>query len=118
WDPARLRAWVRQNVEDYWADWVARAQRPWGGLGLLRGGTVAWGVLGIGRMLYTLRTGEVTSKSGAGQWMPGVVEPQWREIVEEALRIRRTGRGGMGSLRRRRDALGFMTMVLELIRAG
>jgi len=116
WDPARLRAWVRQNVEEYWASWVERAQRPWTGLGLLKGGTVAWGVLGISRMLYTLRTGKVTSKSGAGEWMLDVVEPQWRGIVEEALQIRQTGRGRIAPLRRRREALAFMAMVLRMIR--
>ena len=117
WEPERLGTWVRQNVEEYWAGWIARAQRPLG-FAMLRGSVVAWGVLGISRMLYTLRTGEVTSKRGAGEWTLGVVEPRWHAIVEEALHIRRTGRGRMGLFRRRTEALAFMAMLLAMIRRG
>jgi len=118
-DAGRLKAWTRQNVEDYWARWLAAAQKPLSPLGLraLRGSLAAWGVLGLSRMLYTLRTGEVTSKTVAGEWVLGMVGPHWQGIVAEARRIRRTGRGRMSPIRRRRDSLAFMAMLLEMIRS-
>lgn len=112
WEPERLRGWVKQNVDDYWGPWLARARRP---LAMLRGAAVMWGILGLCRMLYTLRTGEVTGKAGAGAWALGMLGPEWREIIEEALLIRRTGRGRMNPLRRKREALRFMAMLVELI---
>lgn len=119
WDPARLRAWTRANVEDYWARWIAEAERPASALGLatLRSGMVMWGVLGLSRLFYTLRTGAIASKTAAGEYALGVVEPRWHGIVAEALTIRRTGRGRMfNRLRRRKEALGFMRMLIDEIR--
>jgi hypothetical protein len=118
-DPERLRAWTRQNVEDYWGRWLAAAQRPTSALGLatLRSGMLMWGVLGLSRLFYTLRMGEIASKTAAGEYVREWAEPRWRPIIEEALSIRRTGRGRMlNRVRRRREALAFMRMLLEQIR--
>ena len=71
-DLADRRHWVRDNLHSYWR-----------GVGeQLGGGTrqrprrrraadsavLEWVVLGVMRMLYTYETGDVTSKSGAGEW--------------------------------------------------
>ncbi len=47
----------------------------------------SWCVLGVARMLYTARTADVTSKSGAGHWITTEV-PQHRDLVEHALAVR------------------------------
>ena len=47
----------------------------------------SWCVLGVARMLYTARTGDITSKSGAGRWMLDEL-PQHRALVEHALDVR------------------------------
>ena len=48
-----LRTWVRTNLDDYWAAWVARQRKLMGrGTMLLGDWAVAWGVLGIPRLHY------------------------------------------------------------------
>lgn len=89
-DPARLDAWTRGNLASYWRPWLAQAERlaarsdlP----DLIDEGT-EWGVLGVTRLHYTLATGSVTSKRGAGIYALDRFGPEWHPIVEEAIRIR------------------------------
>lgn len=120
-DPARLVGWVNENAAGYWTRWHASSDGLWspGGLALLRPATVMWCVLGICRLLYTAETGRIASKSGAGEWALGVVEPQWRPILAEALRIRRGewGDAYRNPIRRRREALDFLAMMIGRITA-
>ena len=77
-----------------------------------------WCVLGICRLAYTAETGRIASKSVAGEWVLKWVEPRWRQIVEEALRIRRGTSGSYADpFRRRRDALDFLEMMIGRITA-
>jgi hypothetical protein len=120
-DPARLRSWTRENVESYWArTWLAESQKLLAkrGLRLLGGDGVMWGVLGISRLHYTLATGKITSKTGAGEHALTAFEPRWRRIIEESLRIRQVrGQSLYGSpFERRKDALAFVAMAIEAIR--
>jgi hypothetical protein len=120
YDPSRLMSWTRQNVDEYWAPWLARARRfltrP--GLAMLGPSAVMWGVLGISRLHHTLATGRIVSKSGAGDYALSAFEPRWHRIIEESLRIRRDEGGPRyGSpFARRRDALDFVAMAIEAIR--
>lgn len=41
-------------------------------------------VLTMCRMLYTLRTGEITSKSAAARWGQANLDPCWSELIERA----------------------------------
>ncbi len=66
-DRHELIDWVRGNVADYWRPWVGR-YGSLRGLGALGDWPTAWGVLGISRMSYTVATGEITSKRGAGEY--------------------------------------------------
>jgi hypothetical protein len=117
-DTEALKAWVRANLDDYWASWVAR-QRKLLGRGTMRLGdwAVGWGVLGIPRLHYTLATGEVTSKTAAGEYALETFDDAWAPIITEALRLRRE-EGEQSEdyrrrpLTRRRDALAFMDHVL------
>jgi hypothetical protein len=121
-DPARLREWVRSNVESYWdAVWLAEARRLGSsrGLGLLRGRNVAWGVLGISRMHHTLATSGIVSKSEAGRYALTVFDAQWHPLIEEALGIRAGGhthRKRENPFTRRKATLNFVAMAIEAIR--
>lgn len=121
-DPVRLAGWTRDNVESYWVPWHARASNLLSGPGLamLGGRTPAWGVLGISRLHYTLATGRITSKAGAGEYALAAFESKWHRIVTEYLRIHRGKPGGLYSnpLKRRREALDFIGTVIGVIRGG
>lgn len=76
----------------------------------------AWSVLGVSRLHYTLRTGEITLKSGAGQYALETFRARWHKIIQECLRIR----GGQDEpslyrtpFARRRDAYDYMDMVIS-----
>ena len=119
-DPSRLRSWTRENVESYWAPWLAQSREFLSGSGIatLRASAVMWGVLGISRLHYTLATGRIASKSEAGEHALAVFEPRWHPIIEEALRIRRGGSGRRyrSPFARRRGALDFVETAIEAIR--
>lgn len=117
-DEAVLRRWVRRNLDEYWAEWVDRQHKLLDrGTMLLGDWAVAWGVLGIPRLHYTLATGAVTSKSGAGEYALATFGEEWEPILVEALRLRRDDGEQSEDYRRRpltrrRDALAFMGHVL------
>lgn len=120
-DPAALAAWTDGNLESYWRPLVARYRRlrslqgwasftPW---------ACAWSVLGVARLHYTLATGDITSKEGAGRYALQTFPAQWRRVIEEALRIHRVHRAAAPRshywlpLLRRRDTLAFVEMVID-----
>lgn len=91
-DPADVQSFVRTNTDEYWrsiADAVEQAsQDP--ARTAFKAEMTSWCVLGVARMLYTARTGEVTSKTRAGLWLAKEF-PEHRELVEHAVSIRRYG---------------------------
>jgi hypothetical protein len=89
-DPAALAAWTDGNLDRYWRRLVIRASRPaspWGLLSLGGYGTV-WFVTGVARLHYTLATGEIISKTGAGRHALQAFSERWHRVVNEALRLR------------------------------
>lgn len=69
-DDVERRAFVRENLHTYWRGVGERL-----GVGVeasdeaeFGSEVVEWVALGVARMLYTLDTGDVTSKSAAGTW--------------------------------------------------
>lgn len=116
-DPSALRQWCLDSIAQHWTPWWFRTARLWStaGWGSLGGWAPASGVLGVARVHYTLTSGHVTSKCGAGEWALAISEPEWRRLLEECLRIR--NRPDKPSLyrnpfRRRREALDFMDLLL------
>jgi len=102
-DDAALRAWVRGNIAAYWVPWLRRR-----GPALLTDWGVAWGVLGLARMHYTLATGGIASKSAAGTWALDAF-PEHAPVLREALRLRAGGTAQFRSrLARRSAAAAFM----------
>jgi hypothetical protein len=138
-DPAHLAAWTEGNLDAYWGrllDGVSRVRSPWG-LAALTPYGVVWIVTGVSRLHYTLATGDITSKGGAGRHALATFPGRWHRIVREALRIRRADQarsgvsGAVGAvlrenlvrqgenrslyptpLSRRRDVLAFGRMVI------
>jgi Domain of unknown function (DUF4111)/Nucleotidyltransferase domain len=117
-DPDGVRDWTLGNLTSYWQPWVARQRSLVRGSMMLSDWAVGWGVLGVPRLHFTLSTGEVTSKAGAGDYALATFEERWSPIVTEALRLRRGADDQSEAYRRRplarrRDALDFMTHVLD-----
>jgi hypothetical protein len=116
-DPARLTAWTRHNLDVYWRPWHDRSARLFSraGVAALGAWAPAWGVLSVSRLHYTLATGEITSKAGAGCYVLDTFPARWHRIIDECLRIRRGERGPSlyrNPLARRRDMLAYIDRVI------
>lgn len=111
-DTAALAAYVRANIEDYWGRWAQRARVP-AAFGLLRESGLAWGALGASRSHHTLATGEIVSKTAAGEAALQRFGETGRPVLERALAIRRGGEDGDGRVCAREAAglLAFMATV-------
>ncbi|WP_170112134.1 nucleotidyltransferase domain-containing protein [Nocardia fluminea] len=116
-DPAALATWQNTNLDRYWANGLSRAARliskP--GIGLLTDYGTVWTVTGISRLHYTIATGDITSKDGAGRHALHTFPDHWHRIINEALRIRRgDSRQPLyrNPLTRRRDILAFGNMAI------
>ncbi|MFB6888514.1 nucleotidyltransferase domain-containing protein [Kitasatospora sp. NPDC056327] len=116
-DRAELAAWTVANLEEFWRPWLRRssrlASRP--GLACLNGWEPARGVLGVSRQHYTLATGRIASKRGAGEYARAVFGDRWHRIVDECLRIRDGRRRRSlypNPFVRRAETLAFMEMAI------
>ena len=115
-DETALAESVRENLDTYWRRWRREASR----VSLRAAATLidwgpVWVVLGVSRLHYTLATGKITSKTGAGLYARETFGPEWRRIIDECLRIRRAEPGTSlyrSRLARRRDALAFLDHVI------
>ena len=113
-DKAVLRAWTLRNLIEYWGPWATRLREGpsvWDGDHAL----VCWGVLGVSRLHYTLTTGCIASKTGAGQYALGAFKQSDR-IVSEALRLRAdpTLASHYADLSERRaDVVDFVASVMD-----
>ncbi len=121
-DPDELTAWTRDNLDIYWAPWVARSRGATPtAMAMLSDWGVAWGVLGVSRTHYTLSTGAITSKSGAGRYALDVFPSCWHGVVHEAMRCRPRPLGPPGSLEaamdRRDEVIAFMEFAIDAARS-
>lgn len=85
-----LRQWNHGNLEAYWRPWAATARTALAGhdaAGPLDGYAVAWGALGPGRLHATITTGEIISKSAAGDYTAALF-PQYEDLLARARRYR------------------------------
>jgi hypothetical protein len=113
-----LAAWTRGNLDRYWRPWHRRSSHLLSKPGLVCLGSwgPSWGVLGVSRLHYTLATGEITSKEGAGLYALDTFPARWHRIIDECLRIRRGAHGRPlygNPLTRRHEALAFMAMAID-----
>lgn len=83
-------SWVRENVDTYWRGVAAQLR---GALDrapeqqYFDADAIEWCALGIARMLFTSTTGEVASKSAAGEWAAQVL-PDRAVLLHTAVAIR------------------------------
>ncbi len=88
-DDAVLRSFARANADGYWRSVHSSV------LAALEDSTrtefraemTSWCVLGLARLLYTVRTGSIASKTVAGRWL-SVERPDVAELVGHAVAIR------------------------------
>ncbi|GHC93989.1 hypothetical protein GCM10007079_44010 [Nocardiopsis terrae] len=125
WDePEGLRTWSLGSLDEQWRRWREKAGRLVTPRGLAVLGSLApsWSVLSVSRLHFTLRTGEITSKSGAGLYALHAFPERWQRIVNECLRVRRGVQAPSlyeSALARRRAALDYIEMLLdESLRPG
>ena len=117
-DHAALRSWVAQNLKTYWRAWRERSTAlvSRNGIIALSPQAAAWGVLGVSRLHFTLATGGITSKDGAGVYALDAFGARWHRLLNECLRIRRaSSRRSLyqNPFARRRELLDFMQMVTD-----
>ncbi|MET9291358.1 aminoglycoside adenylyltransferase domain-containing protein [Streptomyces sp. NPDC003077] len=73
-------------------------------------------MLGVSRLHYTIATGEITSKGGAGAYALKTFGDTWEPVLAEALRLRRGEPGPSRfrtAFRRRRAVTDYVAMVIE-----
>jgi hypothetical protein len=90
-DPGRVRAYNLDNLRSYWqAQFAAPIPDRFAGVDPATefDATMAcWVVLGPPRLHYTLATGDVTSKSGAGRYLAGAF-PRYADLAGRAVAAR------------------------------
>lgn len=121
-DPDELDLWtdedglatsIRENLGAYWRPWHSNGSRALSKLGLatLTEWGPVWAVLGVSRLHYTLTTGKITSKTGAGTYAREAFPNNWHKIIDECLRIRRSQSNRSlyrSRWTRRQDALAYL----------
>jgi hypothetical protein len=86
-----LSAWNKANLRIYWRGVMQESRAAVATrdpAAPVPGHVLSWVVLGPPRLHYTIATGDVTSKTGAGEYALGVF-PAYRDIIERALAARR-----------------------------
>lgn len=90
-EPDRLRPWNLDNLNRYWRRWAEssisgrRENSPL----LPTGWVVSWGTLGASRLHHTIETGEIISKTAAGEYALETFDREWHPIIREGLAFQR-----------------------------
>jgi len=115
-----LLSYVAENVNTYWAKWLADSKNLLSlkGVYALTDEAVEWGVAGISRMAYTLKEKDVTSKDGALKYMLDRAPEKFNRILSEAYNIRAgcDKRYYVSPFARKRDMIDYMEYFILAIR--
>lgn len=92
--PGEVRAQLHQNINTYWAGWIkTHGSFSVSGLSLaLFPRLTEWGILGVARQLYTLETGKIASKTGAGHYALDRLPRSFNDIILTAIEARKDDR--------------------------
>ena len=86
-----VNKYLFENINSYWKNWIGKSfllsRRKW--LLVIFPRLTEWVVLGVARQLYTLRTGKITSKTGAGYYCLLHLPAEHHAILEQAIAIRK-----------------------------
>lgn len=92
-DASELRRFQLQNLSTYWAGWIASVTeqvRQKSSDADVDAQVISWGVLGVGRIAYTLNTGQIASKSQSGEWLLRTSsDTDDATVIQSALAARR-----------------------------
>jgi hypothetical protein len=99
-DPEALKAEARDVLHGWW-----RSQRD-DPVRLRRRGYQAYAVLSMCRILYTLETGDVTSKPAAAAWARSRLAGAWHPVIDRALVWREDD--GIDDFSSTRELIGWM----------
>ncbi|MGG4488132.1 aminoglycoside adenylyltransferase domain-containing protein [Metabacillus idriensis] len=117
-DWKHLKTNLVENINGYWLNWMKDCERvtslQFPGL-YVNANMIEWGVLGVSRLLYSIREEDITSKVGAGKYALRTVPEEYHQIITEALRIRNGKKFSLyrSMIKRRNDALKFMKFVIK-----
>ena len=92
-DVEALRSYCRRNLVEYWRPQIERLAElaEVDELVAWVGRQVSWIALGVPRLLASIETGEVLSKTEAGRYALAQF-PEWRSVLEASLEQRRAPR--------------------------
>lgn len=110
WDV--LIAGMRQNLNTYWVTFTRHPRRmTW----LFVDDGVQWAVLGVLRQFYTFREGDITSKTGAGEYALAHLPVRWHRLVREAIRLQEQGGPSLYASRvaRAAEAVRFLRYIIQ-----
>lgn len=104
-----LASEIRRNLETYWR---AQVLEP-GSQAVIEPipDGIGWTVLGVPRLHCTLATGQITSKTGAGEYALRTFDERWHPLVQASLTQRRGGEAP--SAKRWPEAMEFLAMVID-----
>lgn len=102
---------TQQNMDGYWSQYLRHPVRL---ATLLTDDGVQWTVLGVLRQWYTFETGDITSKTRAGEFAIKQLPFHWHQIIEEAIQLREGGRPlYRSSLLRAVDTWRFLRFIIR-----
>ena len=109
---------MRDNINTYWFNWENGCKKfPSSKFFclLLSLGMVEWGVLGVTRLYYTFKEGDMTSKVGAGEYALKTVPQRWHKIINESMRLRKGIKKSYykSIFERRKDALDYIEYIIK-----
>lgn len=87
-----IDTFLYKNINSYWKNWIKKCSSIFERrLSLfLFPRMTEWSVLGVGRQLYTLQTGKITSKTQAGYYCLETFPPKFHSIITQSIKIRKT----------------------------
>lgn len=118
-DDDELRSFVRDNTASYWRSIPSAIDAALADQDRTEfdAAITSWSVLGIGRMLYTARTGKITSKSDAGHWLIDQL-PHHGELIAHAIRVRETGQAPPDDRATAQATATLVSEVADLVEAA